>query len=74
MTGVVLFYRFVFLTWNLAQQLPAMGLYMHVLFVRRRGGGVCEWRLHPTLTSILSIKCMGGQPVYCVGLQTMLTH
>lgn len=75
MTGVVLFYVFVLLAWDLAQQPPSYGpVYACVrAFVCRRGR-VCACMLHQSPTSILPIKHMGGQPVYCVGLQTMLTH
>lgn len=63
MTGVGLFYMFVVLAWDLAQQLPATGQYIFVhLFV---SVGVCACMLHQSNTSIWVIKHMGGQPVYC---------
>ena len=65
MTGVVLFYVFVLLAWDLAQQLPGMCL---VLLV---GMGVSTCMLYQFPTSIRPIKLMGGQAVYCVGLQAM---
>lgn len=67
MAAVVLFYVFVLLAWDLSQQLPAMGQYICAFVCRC--GRVC---VHAA--SIQPIKHMGGQPVYCVGLQTMLTH
>lgn len=72
MTGVVLFYMFVLLAWDLAQQLPALGQYICAFVCTC--GHVFACMLHQSPSSILPIKHMGGQPVYCVGLQTMLTH
>lgn len=72
MTRAVLFYVFHLLAWDLAQQLQALGLCICVFFVGRCGCGCVHAASipyqHPTY------KHMGGQAVYCVGWQTMLTY